>query len=59
MSRAERAAGSDIVRELMTDYLWKAGIVLVLAVVAVVAMVVIWRRAGRPDRRRDRDAQDR
>lgn len=57
-----RAKESDIVQELLSDYLWKAGIVLVLAIVAVAAMVVIWRRAGRTGRaegRKDRDAQDR
>lgn len=54
-----RSAGSDIVQELATDYLWKAGIVLVLAVVSVVAMVMIWRRTGAPEKRKDRDAEDR
>lgn len=52
------ADGSGIVAELLTDYLWKVGIVVVLAALAVVAMVAIWRRTGTSRERIDRDAQD-
>lgn len=35
----------DVLHHLLIDYLWKAGIVAALAVLAVKAMVVIWRRS--------------
>ncbi|MCP2257548.1 hypothetical protein LX15_001233 [Streptoalloteichus tenebrarius] len=39
--------GHDIVVELLLHKVWEFGIVLVVAVLALVAMVIIWRRAGR------------
>lgn len=43
MMRARRSDG--IGHELLTDYLWKIGIVAVIAAVVITAMIVIWRRA--------------
>lgn len=38
------ADSDQILTELLLDKLWKAGIVAVVVIVAVIAMVIIWRR---------------
>lgn len=38
--------GHDILAELVHDYLMKAAIIAVLAVVVVIAMVIIWKKVG-------------
>ena len=39
--------GHQLLAHLLTDYLCKAGIVVLLAVLVGIACVVIWKRAGR------------
>lgn len=38
--------GHDILAEIVHDYLMKAAIVGVLAIVVIVAMVIIWKKVG-------------
>ena len=38
--------GSDILAELLHDFLMKAAIVGVLALLAITAMVIIWKKIG-------------
>lgn len=38
--------GHEILAEIVHDYLTKAAIVGVLAIVVIVAMVIIWKKAG-------------
>ncbi|AHH94836.1 hypothetical protein GCM10010174_36100 [Kutzneria viridogrisea] len=40
------ASGESVLAELLVDYLWKVGIVVVLALLVGIAMVVIWRKVG-------------
>ena len=38
--------GHEILAEIVHDYLMKAAIVGVLAIVVIVAMVIIWKKVG-------------
>lgn len=37
---------NDIMGEILRDYLMKAAIIGVLAIVVIIAMVVIWKKVG-------------
>ena len=38
--------GNPVLTEILHDYLMKATIVGVLAIVVIIAMVIIWKKAG-------------
>lgn len=37
---------NDVLGEILRDYLIKAGIIAVLAIIVIIAMVVIWKKVG-------------
>lgn len=38
--------GHEILTEILHDYLMKAAIIAVLAILVAIAMVIIWKKAG-------------
>ncbi|HEY4460262.1 MAG TPA: hypothetical protein VGN81_38490 [Pseudonocardiaceae bacterium] len=38
--------GNEVLTEIVHDYLMKAAIVAVLAIVVLIAMVIIWKKIG-------------
>lgn len=38
--------GHEILDEIIHDYLMKAAIIAVLAVIVIIAMVIIWKKVG-------------
>ncbi|MFE6614008.1 hypothetical protein [Amycolatopsis sp. NPDC057786] len=44
---AEEKDDTELLEHLLLDKLWKMGIVVVAVIIAIVAMVIIYRKAGR------------